>query len=139
MVGSLIVGGVLTHILLYSLSDFKATQGTILIKLIMLYKFKLGHNAKEMTKNVCCAKGECSVMYEMIQEIFAQITITSTIRQGHKDPKPWIPRLCSKLYRQIWQEALGEYQVNMASDSPVWFVTIMILVKAPRTAELCLT
>ena len=24
----------------------------------MLYKFKLGHNTVEATKNICCAKGE---------------------------------------------------------------------------------
>ena len=29
-----------------------------LIQELMLYKFKLGHNAMETIKNVCCAKGK---------------------------------------------------------------------------------
>ena len=31
----------------------------------MLYKFKLGHNAMEETKNICCAKGDEAVEHSI--------------------------------------------------------------------------
>ena len=50
--------------LLHSIFDLKAAQKNVQHSLIwehMLYKFKLGHNAMEATKNIFCAKGESAV------------------------------------------------------------------------------
>ena len=61
-VGSIVVVGALTCCaLLHSICDLKATQMNVphsLIQKLMLYKFKLGQNTAETTKNICCAKCE---------------------------------------------------------------------------------
>ena len=36
----------------------------------MLYKYKLGHNAKEATKNICCTKVEGSVDHSTVTRLF---------------------------------------------------------------------
>ena len=65
----------LTHCtLLHSMCDSKATQMNVqhhLIQEFLLYKFKLGHDATEATKNICCMKSECTVImiFQMVQEI----------------------------------------------------------------------
>ena len=58
---------------------------------------------------------------------FSQVARTLTIRQGQVDLKTWILRPGSKLYLQIQQLALREYQVSLASHSPDWFVTFTTL------------
>ena len=53
MVGSIILDGTL------SCCDLKATQINMQcspIQKLMLYKYKLAHNATETTKNICCSK-----------------------------------------------------------------------------------
>ena len=61
-VGSIVVVGVLTCCgLLHFMWDLKVTQVNrqqSLIQELMLYKFELGHNTTEATKNICCVKGE---------------------------------------------------------------------------------
>ena len=49
--------------------DFKAAQMNIqcsLIQELMVYEFKLGHDAMETTKKICCVKGEGTVDYSIL-------------------------------------------------------------------------
>ena len=41
----------------------------------MFYKFKLGHNVTEATKDICCLKGKSTVDYsnQMVQEILLRL------------------------------------------------------------------
>ena len=70
VLGSIVVVGVLTCVLLHSVCDFKAAQMNmkrILLWDCMFYEFKLGHYATEATKNICyTAKGECAVDYSIV-------------------------------------------------------------------------
>ena len=57
----MVVGVLTCCALLYFVCDLKAVQLNVQLSLIqefMLYEFKLGHNAAEATKNICCMKGE---------------------------------------------------------------------------------
>ena len=56
MVGSIVVAGVLTHLLLHSTCNLKAAQKKIWE--LMFYKFELGHNTSEVAKSICCMKSE---------------------------------------------------------------------------------
>ena len=60
---SIIVVGVLLHCaLLHSVWNLKSTQRNMQHSLIQeLYEFKLGYNAPEATKIICCVKGEDAV------------------------------------------------------------------------------
>ena len=61
VVSSIVVVGELTY---YALCNLKTMQINIQCSLIwelMIYKFKLGHNAVEATRNICCVKGEDTV------------------------------------------------------------------------------
>ena len=59
MVDSIMVVGVSTHYaMLHSICNLRAAQQHILIWELGLYKFKLGHNAMEETKNSYCVKDE---------------------------------------------------------------------------------
>ena len=42
----------------------------ILIQLFMLYEFKLGHKAMEVTKNIYCVKGESAVDHSIVTRWF---------------------------------------------------------------------
>ena len=45
--------------MLYSVYDLKSAQMNVqCFQEFMLYKFELGYNAMETTKNICCTKGE---------------------------------------------------------------------------------
>ena len=61
------------------------------------------------------------------------------ISQDQEGLKLWIPRQCSKPWKQIHRVALGEYQVSAASHSSVWIVTFITLAKVSGSAKLCLT
>ena len=61
------------------------------------------------------------------------------IMQRQISLQSWIPKLCSKPFWQIQWVARGEYQVSLASHSPVWFITFMTLAEAFAAAELFLT
>ena len=74
VVGSIVVDGVLTGCtLLHSVCNLKASQMNVLhslIQEIILYEFKLGHNAAEATKNICCVtKGEGADDYSKIKRL----------------------------------------------------------------------
>ena len=43
----------------------------------MFYKFKLGHNAVEATRNICCAKGEDAINYATITRWFKKFCLRS--------------------------------------------------------------
>ena len=61
MIGSVVVVGALTPILLHFARNLKKVQVNeqrSQIWELLLYEFELGHNAAEVTKNICCAKGE---------------------------------------------------------------------------------
>ena len=65
MVGSIVVVGVLTRrALLHTVCDLKAAQMNVqhnLIRKLMTYKFELGHDIEEASKNIRCAEGESAV------------------------------------------------------------------------------
>ena len=67
---SIMVVGVLTcYALLHSMCNLKAAQMNVqcsLIQELMLYELKRGHNAIEANKNICCAKGENTVIHSII-------------------------------------------------------------------------
>ena len=112
-----------------------------LIQKHILYKFKLGHNTMETTKNIRCVKGEeadnHSTITRQLKKI-VQIARTSMIRQSQVSLKIWIPKPCSKPLMQIRQVALREYQAGLSFHSLVWFVTFTPSAKSSRTAELFL-
>ena len=73
MFGSIVIVGVLTHVWLHSVYDLKTAQMNMQYSLIwkfMLYKFKLGHNILEATKNICCAKDEGTVDCDTVIRLF---------------------------------------------------------------------
>ena len=65
MVDSVVVVGMLIHdALLHSVCDLKAAKINMqhsLISELILYKFKLGHNTTETTKNFCGIKSEGTI------------------------------------------------------------------------------
>ena len=57
VVCSIVVVGALTPcVLLHSLCDLKVQWE------LMFYKFELGYNTTEATKNICCSKGEAQLI-----------------------------------------------------------------------------
>ena len=74
MVGNTVVDGVLTHCaLLHYVCDLKAKQMNVHCSLnqeLMLYEFKLSHNAVEITKNICYMKDEGAVAYNTVTRWF---------------------------------------------------------------------
>ena len=65
-----VVDTLICHALLYSMSDLKAVNQMsmqhCLIWELMLYEFKLGHNAIEAAKIIFCMKGEGSVNHSTV-------------------------------------------------------------------------
>ena len=62
-----------------------------LIRELLLYEFKLGHNAAETIKIICCAKGEAAADRSTVTrwlKKFTRVTRTSMIRQGYVGLKP---------------------------------------------------
>ena len=59
----------LTHALLHSMYNLKASQMNVqfsLIQELMVYELKLDHNAAETTKTICYAKGEGAVDHSTV-------------------------------------------------------------------------
>ena len=57
----LVVGSLTRCVLLHSMCNLKAAQMNMECNLICelkLYEFRMGSNAAEATKNICCVKGE---------------------------------------------------------------------------------
>ena len=76
------------------LHDLKATQMNIqhsLIQEIMIYKFKLNHNATEATKNICCIKGEGSVDQATLTRGFKKFC--SSYKKLNKKAKSGRPKI----------------------------------------------
>ena len=97
-------------------------------------KFKLSYNAEKVTKNICYVKCEATIDPSKVTrwlKNFAQVIRNFMIRKGQIDLKPWIQRPCFLSKRQIWLEEHREYEMSLASHSPVWFITFI-------TIELCL-
>ena len=84
---------------------FQAIEGKLKnIQKPMLYKFKLGHNAAEVTKNICCMIGESAVNHCTITRWLKKFysgckNLNNQARSGR--PKSVIPRLSSKPLRLI--------------------------------------
>ena len=74
VVGSIVVGDMLICCaLLHSVYDLKVTQMNVqcsLIQELILYKFEVGHNATEETKNISCGKIEVAVDHSTITRWF---------------------------------------------------------------------
>ena len=72
VIGSVMVIGVVTcYALLHSICNLKSTQRNIQCSQIlelMLYKFELGHNFMEATKNICCIKSDHSTVKRWIKK-----------------------------------------------------------------------
>ena len=95
VLGSIVVVGALTCVLLHSVCDLKITQLNMqrrLIRLLMLYEFEQNHNAAEVTKKISWATGEDavnrSISFGLLEPRWSD-KISQLL-------KPWIPRLCSK-------------------------------------------
>ena len=69
MVGSIVVVGVLTRVLLHPVYVLKATQINVQYCRIhkhMLYKSEVYHNAMEARKDICCVKGEWAIDHSTV-------------------------------------------------------------------------
>ena len=87
VIDSIMLAGMLIHwALLYSRCDLTATEMNIqcsLIKELMLYEFKMGHNVTEATKNICCVKSEGTFDQNTVNRRFKNFcTGCKKIRQG---------------------------------------------------------
>ena len=108
VVSSITVVGVLTCALVLSMCESKATQMNVqhsLIHELILYKFKLGYNSAEVTKNICWVKGESAVENGIVIRWFKKF------HSDHKNlndqarldrPKTMDSKAMFKLWRQIW-------------------------------------
>ena len=111
-------------------------------KEVMLDGFILGYDTPEETKTFVVPKVKVQLLPLEQSDgwrNFFCVARTFIIRQVQISLKPWLPRLCSKILRQIWQVVLWEYQVSLASHSPQWFINFMALAEAFRAVELCFT
>ena len=74
MVNRIMVVGALTHCtLLHFMCNLKSSQMNVqysLIQELRLYKFELGHNTTESTKNICCAKDEGAIDHSAVTRWF---------------------------------------------------------------------
>ena len=74
--------------------DLKPTQRNVLYCLIwklMPYKLKLGHNATETAKNICCAKGEGTGDYSKVTRWLKKFHLGCkdfNVRVRSSKPKP---------------------------------------------------
>ena len=95
MVGSIMVVGAQTHVLLHFMCDLKTTQMNMQHSLIYFMSSKLGIIATKVTKNICYAKGDSTVEYSTVTRWFkksVQVARPSTIKQNQAGLKPWILR-----------------------------------------------
>ena len=79
MFGSIIVVSVLAYYaLLHFLCNLKAEQINVLHGLIwklMLYEFKMDHNAAEAAENICCVKSESTIGYDTMNRWFKKFCL----------------------------------------------------------------
>ena len=144
MVGSIMVVGALTHYaLLPSMYDLKTTQMNVphsLIQELMPHKFELGHNVKETTKNICCAKGEGTVDHTTITRWFKKFcsgckNLDDQTRSGR--PKTVDSEAMLQAIEVI--PTSNTQSIKWACHlSSVWFVTFTTLAKASGAVELYL-
>ena len=137
VVGSIVVLGVLTYLVLFhSLWDLKAIQRNMqhsLIWELMLNKFGHSHKPREATIDICFMKDEDTVDHSIVTRWFQKFC--SVFKNVSNQARP---RSCSKLLGQIWWVTFGEYQASLAPHSPVWFFTFMTLAKDSVTVKLYL-
>ena len=93
-----------------------------LIQEIMLYKFELGHNAMETTKNIYCMKDENTVHYRLFKKFCLGCkNLDSQVRSG----RPKI--IDSQGILQIKEANLvsSTQKASIASHSPMGFIIFM--------------
>ena len=73
----MVVGVLICCVLLHSMCDLKTARMNThqLIQKLMLYKFELGHNVTEPTKNICCARREGAVNHSSITRWFEKLCL----------------------------------------------------------------
>ena len=140
MVGSIVVVGVLTCCaLLNSVCNLKGAQINIqcnLIQELMLYKFKLVHNATEATKNICCAKGKGAVDHSSVTRGFKKFRLgcKNLDDQARLDrPKAVLQAIEANLVSSTWRVS-GELDISQFS-----IVHYLYDLKTFRAAEVYLT
>ena len=109
-----------------------------LIQEIMFYEFELDHNPAEATKNICYAKGEGIIDHSTaIRKKFClgckNLNEARSGRNKSIDFEAMLQAIEANLV------TLKEYQVSLASNSPVWFVIFTKLANVFRAFELPLT
>ena len=88
----MLVGALTCYALLHSLYDLKAAQMNVQL---MHYVFKLGLNAREANKNICCMKSEGAI--------------------GHIKVTRWFKKFCSGWKNFNDQAVLQAVQTNLES------------------------
>ena len=138
----------LTHCaFLYSRCDFKAAQmnvqcSLIIIQELMLNKFTMGHNTMEANEKRLLCKRWGPFDHSSITRCFKKFCsgCKNLDYQTRSDKSKTVDSkvMPHNIETDLWQVALGEYQVSLTSHNPVWFITFIDLAEASRTAELCL-
>ena len=97
-----------------------------LIRDYVLYEFELDHNPSDPTKNICCVKGEGTVGHTIVTRLLKKFCLVcKELAYQTRTGRPKI-RDSEALFHAIdviWWVTLGEYQVSLASSSPVYFIT----------------
>ena len=93
---NVVVGALAPCVLVYSVRDLKDAQ---MNELHMLYKFELGHNAVEATKNISCVKRKVAVDHSIVSKKFKTFhsgckMFDDQARSGRL--KIWIPNIKGK-------------------------------------------
>ena len=126
------------YTLIHSVCDLIVSQMNVrrsLIRKLMLYEFKLSHNAVETTKNICCVKGEGTVdPAQMVQEISLRL------KERWRSSKGKAKSVLFEVVLQAIDEnpACGTWRISgdlSASHTLLWFVTA----KTSVAAKLCPT
>ena len=138
MVGIIVVVDAQTHCaLLHSVCDLKAAQMSVQHSQnheFILYKFELGHNIMEATKNICCMKGEGAIDHR---------TVTKWLRKFYLGCKKLDNQarsdMCKIVDSKAMFQALRVYQVSLAYYSSLLFIIFITLAKQPGKAKLCIT
>ena len=107
----------------FILCDLKATQinkQLNLIQKLMLYVFKLNHNAMEATKNICSVKGESTVDHSIVTRWFKKFCLDCKVNQKlwiseamFQNTEPnleiirWAQHLTIQRSSWLWQKASG--------------------------------
>ena len=136
MVGNIVLVGVLTHCaLLHSVYDLKAAQINMqccLIWDLILYKFELGHNTSQASKNICCIKsddaGDHSTVTRWLKKFCLGCKNLNHLASSEQDSDAVLQAIEVNLVSITWAWHL----ISM------WFITFMTFAKVSRGAELCL-